>query len=190
MTLANIFINWTTLGEGGGVKIVGTRPDTCYDIGHHIYQLNDFGRRGGVKIRGTRPDTWYWQPYLLFNDFRRGRWEGKIRGTRPDIWYWQPFYWDLIWYWQLYLSIQWMTLKVIKSESEWMKWSPIMTYCGLFLCLSFQIYVISNGDFYQVYVIPNGDFIPTTSSCDWMLSGGCFKKANRFEWGGACGKDI
>ena len=25
-----------------------------------------------------------------------------------------------------------------------MKWSPIMTYCGLFLCLSFQIYVISN----------------------------------------------
>ena len=45
-----------TLGEGG-VKIVGTRPDTCYDIGHHIYQLNDFGGRGGVKIRGTRPDT-------------------------------------------------------------------------------------------------------------------------------------
>ena len=152
MTLASSYIYQLNDFRGGeGVKIVGTRPDTCYDIGHHIYQLNDFGRRGGVKIRGTRPDTWYWQ---------------------------------------LYLSIQWMTLKVIKSESEWMKWSPIMTYCGLFLCLSFQIYVISNGDFYQIYVIPNGDFIPTTLSCDWILSGGCFKKANRFEWGGACGKDI
>ena len=51
-----------------------------------------------------------------------------------------------------------------------------MTYCGLFLCLSFQIYVISNGNFYQIYVIPNGDFIPTTLSCDWIPLGGCFKK--------------
>ena len=51
----------------------------------------------------------------------------------------------------------------------------------IYSVFSFKIYVISNGDFYQIYVIPNGDFIPTTLSCDWILSGGCFKKANRFE---------
>ena len=57
MTLASSYIYQSNDFRGGGVKIVGTRPDTCYDIGHHIYQLNDFGGRGGVKIRGTRPDT-------------------------------------------------------------------------------------------------------------------------------------
>ena len=56
MTLASNYIYQLNDFRGGGEgKIVGTRPDTCYDIGHHIYQLNDFGRRCEGKIRGKRP---------------------------------------------------------------------------------------------------------------------------------------
>ena len=101
MTLANIFINWTTLGEGGGGQ--NSRYKTWYLLWHWTpcLSIEWLWRKGGVKIRGTRPDTWYWQPFFdpdmiltiisfnSMNDFgsnKKWKWMNEVEPYNDLLW--------------------------------------------------------------------------------------------------------
>ena len=73
-------------GGRGGVKIRGTRPDTCYDVGKQLYLSIEWllGRGGQNSRYKTWYLLWHWTPYLSI-EWLWGK--GGCQNKRYKTWY-------------------------------------------------------------------------------------------------------